>query len=113
MERLEKKLRQKKLKKLRKFCKNDNFYFECLKRFESHDECFSFKDNFVSFCKSFDPDFDNLHYLLTSNNTTNESTLTSDSCKTLGNDLNHPHEIYGRNENEFVEKRNIQEHLNE
>ena len=38
LERLEKKLRQKKLKKLRKFCKNDNFYFECLERFESHDD---------------------------------------------------------------------------
>ena len=59
LDRLEKKLRQKKLKKLRKFCKNDNFYFECL------DEFFSFKYNFVSFCKSFVPDFENLHYLLT------------------------------------------------
>ena len=35
LERLEKKLCQKKLKKLRKFCKNDNFYFESLERFES------------------------------------------------------------------------------
>ena len=50
LDRLEKKLLQKKLKKLRKFCKNDNFYFECLERFESHDKFFSFKYNFVSIC---------------------------------------------------------------
>ena len=43
LERLEKKLCQKMLKKLRKFSKNDNFYFECLAKFESHDEFFSFK----------------------------------------------------------------------
>ena len=47
LERLEKKLRQKKFKKLRKFCKNDNFYFECLKRYESHDEFCSFKHNLL------------------------------------------------------------------
>ena len=75
MERLEKKLRQEKLKKLRKFCKNDNFYFECLERFESHDDFFSFKHNFVSFCKSFAPDFENLHCLLTFIDASNESTL--------------------------------------
>ena len=61
VDRLEKKLRQEKLENLRKFCKNDNFYYECLERFESHDESFSFKFNFVSFCKSFVPDFENLH----------------------------------------------------
>ena len=49
LERLEKKLHRKKLKKLRKFCKNDHFYFECFERFESHDEFFSFKHSFVSF----------------------------------------------------------------
>ena len=90
LERREKKLRQKKFKKLRKFCKNDNFYFECLERFESHDDFFSFKHNFVSFCKSFVPDFDNLYYLLTLNGTSNESTLICHSCKTLRNDLNLP-----------------------
>ena len=47
LKRLEKKLPQKKLKKLRKFCKNDNSYFECLERFENHDKFFSFKHNFV------------------------------------------------------------------
>ena len=113
LEILEKKLRQKKLKKLRKFCKNDNFYFVCLERFESHDEFFSFKQNFVSFCKSFVPDFENLHYLLTLNDTSNESTLFCDSCKTLGNDLKVPNETYGKNDNEFLEKSDIQGHLNE
>ena len=93
LERLERKFRQKKLKKLRKFCKNDNFYFDCLERFESHDEFLSFKYNFVSFCKLFVPDFHNLHYLLTLNDTGNGSTLICDSCKTLGSDLSLPDEI--------------------
>ena len=113
LERLEKKLHQKKLKKLDKFCKNDNFYFECLERFESHHEFFSFKYNFVSFCKPFVPDFDNLLYLLTLNDTGNESTLICYSCKTSGSDLNLPNEIYGKNDNEFLEKSDIHKHLNE
>ena len=113
LERLEKKLRQKNLKKLRKFCKNDNFHFECLEIFESHNEFFSFKYNFVSFCNLFVPDFDSLHYLLTLNDAGNESTLICDSCKTLGSDLNVPNEIYGKNDNEFLEKGDIHEHLNE
>ena len=83
LERLEKKLRQKKLKKLHKFYENDNFYFDCLERFGSHDESFSFTYNFVSFCISFVPDFENLHYLLTLNDNSNESTLICDSCKTF------------------------------
>ena len=113
LERLEKKLRQKKSKKLRIFCKNDNLYFECLEIFESNDKFFSFKDNFVSFCKLFVPNFDNLHYLLNLNDTSNESTLIFDSSKTFGNDLNLPDKIYGRNDNEFLEKRDTKEHLNE
>ena len=112
-ERLKKKLRQKKLKKLRKFCKNENFYFECLERFESHDEFFSFKYNFASFCKSFVPDFDNLHYFLTLNDTCNESTSVCDSCKTVGIDLNLPNKINGKSDNEFLEKSSIHKHLNE
>ena len=64
-------MRQKKLKKLRKFSKNDNLYFECLEKSESHNEFFNFKDNFVSFCKELVPDFDNLRYLLTLNDTSN------------------------------------------
>ena len=43
---------------------------------------FSFKYNFVSFCKSVVPDFDNLHYLLTLNDTSDESTWICNSCKT-------------------------------
>ena len=113
MKRLEKKVRQTKLKKSRKFRRNHNFYFECLERFENHDEFFSFKYNFVSFCKPFVPDFDNLHNLLTLNDTSNESTLIWDSCKTLGNDLNLSNEIYRENDNEFLEKNEIHEHLTE
>ena len=95
------------------YCKDDNFYFECLERFESHEEFFSFKHNFVNFCKSFVPDFDNLHYLLTLNDTGNEFTFLCDSCKTLGSDLNLPNKICGKNDNEFLEKSDIHEHLNE
>ena len=82
-------------------------------RSESHDECFSFKHNFVSFCKSFVPDFENLHCLLTLNATSNESTLFCDSCKTLGNDLKVSNETCSKNDNEFFEKNDIQGHLNE
>ena len=39
--------------------------------------------------------------------------LICDSCKTLGNYLNLPNEIYGKNDNEFLEKSDIHEHLNE
>ena len=61
---------------------------------------FSFKQkyNFISFFKSFVPDFDNRHYLLTLNDSSNESTLVCDSYKTLGNDLNLSNEIYGKND---------------
>ena len=86
---------------MRKFCKNDNFCFECLERFETHNEFFNFKHNFVRFCKSFVRVFENLHYLHTLNDTSNESTLFCDSRKTLGNDLNVPGENYGKNDNEF------------
>lgn len=41
------------------------------------------------------------------------SALICDSCKILGNDLNLPSEIYGKNDNEFLEKSDMQEHLNE
>ena len=61
----------------------------------------------------FVPDFENLHYLLTLNDTSNESTLIYDSCKTLGNDLNLSNKIYGKNDNEILEKSDIQGHLNE
>ena len=54
---------------------------------------FSFKYNFVSFCQSFVPDFDDLHYPLTLNDTGNESPLICDSCKTLRNDLNLPNDF--------------------
>ena len=35
------------------------------------------------------------------------------SCKTIGNDINFPNEIYGRNDNEFLETRDKLEYLNE
>ena len=65
------------------------------------------------FCESFVPDFENLHYRLTLNDTSNESILFCDSCKTLGYDLKVPNETRGKNDNEFLEKSDIQGHLNE
>ena len=47
LEKLEKKLKRKNLKKLRKLCKdNSNLYFACLTRFDSHDEFFDFNHYF-------------------------------------------------------------------
>ena len=59
-------------------------YFECLERFESHFEFFSFKFNFLEFCNNFIPDFENLYYLLhlnTSDNIKESSSEKSASKK--------------------------------
>ena len=79
LEKLERKLKHKKLKKLRKLCKyNSNLYFACLTRFDSHDEFFDFKHYFSKFCNSFFPDFENLHYLIHLNNSRNDTLVDSD-----------------------------------
>ena len=79
LEELERKLKHKKLKKLRKLCKdNSNLYFACLTRFDSHDEFFDFKHYFSKFCNSFIPDFENLHYLIHLNNSRNDTLVDSD-----------------------------------
>ena len=82
-----------------------------MERFESYHDFFSFKYNFDSFCKSFVPDFDNIHYLLALNDTSNKSTIICDSGKSLGNDLNLANEISGKSDNEFLEKSDLQENL--
>ena len=64
LEKYEKKLRLKKLKKIRMLAYTDNLYFACLERFESHYQFFRLKSRFLNFCESFIPDFENLHYLL-------------------------------------------------
>ena len=61
LEKLEKAERRRKLKKLRKLSNNETLYFKCLERFESHFQFFSFKFNFLEFCNSFAPDFENLY----------------------------------------------------
>ena len=59
LEKLEKKLKYKKLKKFRKQCKdNSNLYFACVTRFDSHDDFFDFKHCFSKFCNAFVPDFE-------------------------------------------------------
>ena len=67
LEKYEKKLRLKKLKKIRKLASNEDLYFACLERFESHYQYFRLKYCFLNFCESFIPGFENLHYLLHSN----------------------------------------------
>ena len=64
--------------------------------------------NIISIVFTFSPDFGNLYYILTFNDTSNESTLTCDIGKTLGNDLNLLNEIYGKNDNKFLEKSDLQ-----
>ena len=71
---MEKTLKHKKLKKLRRLCKdNSNLHFACLTRFESHDEFFDFKHYFSKFCNSFVPDFENLHYIVHLNDSMNDT----------------------------------------
>ena len=76
LEKLQKAQLRRKLKKLHQFLDNETLYLKCPERFESHFEYFSFKFNFVEFCNSFVPDFENLYYLLYSN--------TSESIKESG-----------------------------
>ena len=58
------KLRLKKLKKIKMLPSTDDLYFACLERFKSHYQYFRLKSRFFNFCKTFIPDFENLHYLL-------------------------------------------------
>ena len=64
LEKYEKKLRLKKLKKIRMLASTDDLRFACLERFESHYQFFHLKSSSLEFCESFFPDFENLHYLL-------------------------------------------------
>ena len=64
LEKYEKKLRLKKLKKIRMLASTDYLYFACLERFESHYQFFHLKSRFFNFCESFIPYFENLYYLL-------------------------------------------------
>ena len=40
---------------------NKFLFFECLRQFDSHEPFFLFKHQFLQFCNSFVPDFENLH----------------------------------------------------
>ena len=64
LEKYEKKLRLKKLKKIRMLASTEDLQFGYLERFESHYQFFLLKFRFFNFCESFIPDFENLHYLL-------------------------------------------------
>ena len=61
LEKYEKKLRLKKLKKIRMLASTDDLYFACLER---HYHFFRLKSRFFNYCESVIPDFGSLHYLL-------------------------------------------------
>ena len=80
LEKYEKILRQRKLKKLRKLTKNNEFlFFVCLGQFDSHEPVFLFKHQFLKFCNSFVPDFENLHNLIHLNDVSDTNTIFDDS----------------------------------
>ena len=80
LERYEKILRRRKLKKLRKFTKSSEFlYFECLGQFDSHEPFFLFKHQFLNFCNTFVPEFENLHTLIHLNDVSDTNTTFDDS----------------------------------
>ena len=62
---------------------NEDLYFACLERFESHYEFFRLKFRFYNFSENFIPDFENLHYLLY----LNESQDDASEVKDLKNDI--------------------------
>ena len=102
LEKLERKLKHKKLKKLRKLCKdNSNLYFACLTRFDSHDEFFDFKHYFSKFCNSFIPDFENLHYLIHLNDNMNGTLVDSNLDDEIVLD------ITGFHDEEVLDKQNV------
>ena len=80
MEKYEKNLRQRKLKKLRKLTKNNEFlFFECLGQFDSHEPFFLFKHQFLKICNSFVPDLENLYNLVHLNDVSDTNTIFDDS----------------------------------
>ena len=80
LEKYEKILRRRKTNKLRKLTKSNEFlFFECLGQFESHESFFLFKHQFLKFCNSFVPDFENLHNLIHLNDVSDTNTIFDDS----------------------------------
>ena len=102
LEKLEKKLKHKKLKKQRKLSKdNSNLYFAYLTRFDSHDEFLDFRYYFSKFCNSFIPDFENLYYLIHLNDNMNGILLDSNLDEEIVLD------ITGFHDEEVLNKQNV------
>ena len=105
---------KKKLKKLRKFCKdNSNLYFACLTGFDSHDEFFDFKHYFFKFCNSFVPDFENLHYLVHLNDSMNGTLVDSNSDEEIVLDITGFHDEKVLNKLSLTGCDRSESHLNE
>ena len=62
---------------------NEDLYFACLERFESHYEFFQLKFRFYNFSENVIPDFENLHYLLHLNELQDDASEVKD----LKNDI--------------------------
>ena len=111
LERLEKKLKHKKLKKL---CKDNlNLYFACLARFDSHDNFFDFKHYFFKFCNSFVPDFENLHYLVHLNDNMNDTLVDNSSDEEIALDTTGFHDEEVLDKQSLAGCDNSGSHLNE
>ena len=80
LEKYEKILRRRKLKKLKKLTKSNEFlFFEYLGQFDSHEPFFLFKNQFLKFRNSFVLDFENLHNLIGLNDVSDTNTIFDDS----------------------------------
>ena len=64
LEKYETKLCLKNFKRIRKLARTGDLYFSFSELFGSHYQLIRLKSRFSNFCKSFIPDFGNLHYLL-------------------------------------------------
>ena len=105
LEKYENKLHLKKLKKIRKLASNEDLYFACLKRFESHYRFFHLKYTLLNFWESFIPAFENFDYLLH----LNESEDDVSEEKDLKNDSSA--EIHDINTSSIDNKLNVKDNV--
>ena len=76
LEKYEKILQQRKLKKLKKLTKSNEFlFFECLGQFDSHEPFFLLKHQFLKFCNWFVSDFENIYNLIHLNDVSDANTI--------------------------------------
>ena len=107
-------MKHKKLKKLRKLCKdNSNLYFACPRRFDSHDELFDFKHYFSKFCNSFIPDIEILHFLDHLNENMNDTLVDSNLDEEIVLDITSFYDKVVLNKQSLTGCDHSERHLNE